>query len=117
MGLFRSKTHPIDKWCPRCGEQLVARRFSRWTQDEQGDRAVHAYGMEAVCPRCGVCTVEDPFVPANDNPPQPVRPDENGWLRCPCCGIRFPFHDRSFCDGQRHLRCGQRLRIEDSRPP
>ena len=112
--LTRPKEHPIDKWCPRCGEQLIARKFSRWEYNEAGERTCHTYGMEALCPRCGECTVDDPFVPTNNNPRQRVRPYREGWVQCPCCGWKFALWDTSYWDGEKHRKCGQRLVIDDA---
>jgi hypothetical protein len=121
MGLFasiskliRPKAHRIDKWCPRCGEQLIARKFSRWEYNDAGERTCHSYGMEALCPQCGECTVDDPFVPTNSNPSQTVRPYREGWIQCPCCGWRFALHDKSSWAGEKHRKCGQRLVIDDA---
>lgn len=33
------------------------------------------------------------------------------WGVCPTCGYSFRIHDVAAFDGQRHLRCGQRLQI------
>lgn len=33
------------------------------------------------------------------------------WGVCPGCGYSFRVHDVAAFDGQRHLRCGQRLQI------
>src|SRR5215510_11245510 len=41
-----------------------------------------------------------------------VTADEEGWVRCPRCDIRFTARDRRAWTGRRHRRCGQRLRLE-----
>ena len=37
------------------------------------------------------------------------RPDAEGWLRCPGCGIVFTMRDPHRWTGYRHIRCGQRI--------
>lgn len=47
-----------------------------------------------------------------DAPVLHVRPYQPGWVRCPACGWKFSLDDAGAWDGQCHLRCGQRLVIE-----
>jgi len=95
-----------NKRCPVCkGEILFRRCGGMWSDGTKWD------GYETICPACGKDTVDDPFVPDNDNPEREAAPDTNGWVLCPCCGYRFKATDWGAFKEGRHRRCGQALRI------
>jgi hypothetical protein len=98
-----------NKRCPVCQSPLVAHKESGWQFDEQGNRTSHSVRLEATCPNCQSLTVDDPFVPDNDNEPMQVTPYQPDWVKCPCCGWRFCLRDTSSWRGGRHRKCGQRL--------
>ena len=95
------------KRCPVCkGEILFRKTGGARPEGGRWD------GMETICPTCGKSTVDDPFMPDNDNPAQHVAPNTKGWVTCPSCGFRFMPSDRgAFRDGH-HTRCGQALVID-----
>ena len=113
----RSRTFVIgDKRCPVCASYLIARRFCRWERDGSGAPVRHIMGLEAICPYCQRPTVQDPWVPDNDNPSMEVAPHRPGWVLCPGCGKTFSLTPYSW-DGERHQTCGQRLRIRPAELP
>jgi hypothetical protein len=67
------------------------------------------------CPACAGEGTTYAVVPmfANDAEPMNVRAEADGWMTCPCCGWRFSPADRRTWTGFRHVRCGQRLRLEE----
>ena len=95
------------KRCPVCKGEVLSRRTGGMTPE-----GGHWTGLETICPTCGKNTIDDPYVPDNDNPAQTVTVDTKGWATCPCCGFRFrPSDAGRFRDG-RHRRCGQSLSIQ-----
>jgi hypothetical protein len=95
------------KRCPVCKGEVLFRRTGGSTPE--GGRWD---GIETFCPTCGKNTIDDPFLPDNDNPEQKVTVDAKGLVTCPCCGFRFLPSDRgAFRDGH-HRRCGQALIID-----
>jgi hypothetical protein len=66
-----------------------------------------------VCSACngsGVTGEVEPYF-SDDKPEVAAEADPHGWLTCPTCGWRFAIRDSSAWTGQRHLQCGQRIRI------
>jgi hypothetical protein len=98
---------PYTKRCPVCGSQFVFRRVGGSTPE-----GGHWDGIDARCPTCGICTVDDPFIPDNDAPPIAISINARGWVLCPCCGWRFQPTNQTAWNGERHRRCGQRLQIQ-----
>jgi hypothetical protein len=65
------------------------------------------------CPDCagaGTNGELEPFF-ANDAPVETVVAGVDGWLSCPGCARRFSPRDAQAWTGQRHIRCGQRIRV------
>ena len=95
------------KRCPFCkGEILFRKCGGSMPEGGRWD------GIETICPKCGKETVEDPFMPDNDSPPQKAAPNTKGWVACPCCGMRFQPTDQNVFKGGRHRRCGQQIIID-----
>jgi hypothetical protein len=51
---------------------------------------------------------------SNDSPAKSARADADGWIQCPTCGFRFSTKDPDRWSGWRHMRCGQRISVEES---
>jgi len=45
----------------------------------------------------------------------PARADEDGWMTCPHCGVRFTTRDHARWDGERHRSCGGRIALDPTR--
>ena len=95
------------KSCPVCKGQILFRRCGGATPEGR-----RWDGIETICPSCGKNTVEDPWVPDNDNPVEKVTPNAKGWVVCPCCGIRFQPTDKGVFRTGRHRRCGQLIIVD-----
>ena len=72
---------------------------------------------ESTLLECTACSGEGTtyaVVPLFSNNAEPLaaRAEAAGWVTCPCCGWRFSLADRRTWTGFRHVRCGQRLRLE-----
>ena len=57
--------------------------------------------------------LHEPSIPQNDAAPATVTPNSKGWVTCPSCGWGFKPTDPNAWNGDRHRRCGQRLRIQE----
>jgi hypothetical protein len=63
---------------------------------------------------CAQChELENAWIAAVENGILPIeaRPNSQGWVRCPACGITFPIYAPEFFLGNIHLSCGQKLHI------
>jgi hypothetical protein len=98
-----------DKKCPRCGSYY----FGRTILCRRGEDGSHYCGvMERYCPHCQCLTVDNPYIPDNDNPPVSVKPNHAHWVKCPCCQKHFAVEYGGSWNGERHTTCGQRLLIQ-----
>jgi hypothetical protein len=98
--------------CPEC--RGSGRRDLR-SENERG-QSVRSL---IVCPACGGSgTTEkvERYFPS-DLLEKTAMTDEGGWLRCPGCGIVFTTRNSYSWTGYRHIRCGQRIRIEAAKLP
>jgi len=102
-----------SKRCPTCGVWLVGWTESKWQLDEQGNHSSHSIALKAKCPNCQKLTVAEPWVPDNDNEPLLVLPFASSWVKCPQCGWKFSLEEPTSWSGERHLKCGQRLIIQN----
>jgi uncharacterized Zn-finger protein len=91
-----------DKRCPICGSYYISRQYCEG----------RARGVRYTCPYCQRLTVDDPWIPDNDRPEAIVSCYLRDWVRCPNCGKRFTLANPSSWNGERHVTCGQRLKIE-----
>src|SRR5688572_14890746 len=95
------------KRCPACGGEILSRRAGgalpeggRWD------------GIETICAICGKDTIDDPWMPDNDNPVKEAFVTSRGWVTCPCCRFRFKPSDMGRFREGRHRRCGQLVEIK-----
>jgi hypothetical protein len=96
------------KKCPLCGSFY----FGRTIPFRRGEDGTRYYGIrERYCPRCQCVTVDDPYIPDNDNPPVSVKPNHVNWVKCPHCQKHFSLEFRASWNGERHTTCGQYLTI------
>ena len=42
---------------------------------------------------------------------------QDGFVKCPGCGVRFALYSGDFWDGTKHVTCGTRIMIEKNPPP
>jgi len=52
-----------------------------------------------------------PFLPSENEPMEAVLFQSN-WIKCPQCGWKFCLSNTSSWTGERHRRCGQRLKLK-----
>jgi hypothetical protein len=79
---------------------------------------IQVYSLER-CNECGGLGVTgqvEPFF-SNNELEMSAYPDSEGWLTCPACQWRFTIHDRRAWTGRRHMRCGQKIKVIEERPP
>ena len=91
--------------CPKChGIGKVCRHFTT-----RGGRCV----AREQCDSCGgkgiTGEIERYF--SNDNPEIVAECRSEGRVACPACGWRFRATDPHAWTGQRHMRCGQKLKL------
>jgi hypothetical protein len=90
--------------CPECRGTGKRDLFSK---DASGAR--WTLGACSACGGKGITGEVEPYF-LNDVPEVAARPNSEGYLRCPGCGIAFTTRDPHRWTGYRHIRCGQRIR-------
>jgi hypothetical protein len=92
--------------CPACDGWGAVSEYRT-----EGDAAVHTRVVCRACGGTGVTGQVEPYF-AEDAAEAVARADADGWLTCPGCRWRFTVRDRNAWTGRRHLRCGQKIRVE-----
>ncbi len=87
----------LRKKCPICQSYVVCNTRHRKLNDPPSITAPIGY-----CPNCRAVTVDDPWVPDNENPLIEVMPYQPNWVRCPHCGVRFSILSQTSWTGERH---------------
>jgi DnaJ-class molecular chaperone len=65
------------------------------------------------CPSCagqGVTGELEPYF-SNDQPERPADCRSEGRVQCPSCSRRFRITDPNAWTGKRHMRCGQKIKL------
>lgn len=100
-----------DKKCPLCGSYCLWSLQRRGTAEPKPG-IYCSRSITIICPQCQACTVDDPLIPDNDNPPIQITPYMAEWVKCLHCRRRFNYTNRSSYRKGRHCTCGQRLIID-----
>ncbi|HYP50568.1 MAG TPA: hypothetical protein VEQ34_06470 [Pyrinomonadaceae bacterium] len=51
---------------------------------------------------------------AEDNPEMESAVNSAGWIKCPFCQISFKISSQEHWDGEKHISCGQKIKLVEN---